>query len=378
MTDKASESFPISINFGRDPITVTFESAGWVLSWLSNEKAFWSRIGDAPNEQYSQVVGTNSRLLGNVKPEGASDPDLIQKLRILADQYIPSQSSLGRIAEGLSKRGNPTGARAAVAWFISPQQTPWQNNPAIMEGILSAIAYRNLGSEQLATERLEGSISEVEALKAQHITEIQRFQDIIRNADEDWKKKIQGFEAQVALEAPREYWAARAEHHRNLAATAAGAWGWWLLVFVAISGIGGLLFFTQIGAYALEFVEKRIGIPIVTPLIPAGSEGFSLLADLLRRALIFGTLLTVGVWWLRQKLRDLRSHEHLAEDAAERVTMIETYAAMKGQGLSPNDLGLVLAALYRPASTGLVDDAGPTLPFEILMNATGNVVSRSR
>lgn len=67
----------------------------------------------------------------------------------------------------------------------------------------------------------------------------------------------------------------------------------------------------------------------------------------------------------------------LAEDAAERVTMIETYAALKTLGLATSDLAPILAALYRPAATGLVDDNGPVLPIEIFMKTIGETVSKA-
>ncbi len=68
-------------------------------------------------------------------------------------------------------------------------------------------------------------------------------------------------------------------------------------------------------------------------------------------------------------------HEHFAEDAAERATMIETYAALRATGLQDADLGPVLAALYRPAGV-LGEEQGPVLPIEILLKSIGEAAKR--
>jgi len=47
--------------------------------------------------------------------------------------------------------------------------------------------------------------------------------------------------------------------------------------------------------------------------------------------------------------------------------MIKTYSVLKDNGLEGNDLSTILAALYRPASTGIVDETGPALPMEIVL-----------
>jgi hypothetical protein len=56
--------------------------------------------------------------------------------------------------------------------------------------------------------------------------------------------------------------------------------------------------------------------------------------------------------------------------------MIETYAAMRGAGLQDNNLAPILAALYRPAATGLIDDSGPTRPIELLMRGIGEAAGK--
>jgi len=75
-------------------------------------------------------------------------------------------------------------------------------------------------------------------------------------------------------------------------------------------------------------------------------------------------LLTVSpiFWGLRVLARVLLSYMHLGTDAAERQILIETYLALHKEGkIDDEDREFLLAAIFRPASTGIVrDDAAPT------------------
>jgi hypothetical protein len=84
------------------------------------------------------------------------------------------------------------------------------------------------------------------------------------------------------------------------------------------------------------------------------------------RVAFAGLLGVIGVWAVRLFVRMFLSHSHLATDAAERVTMVKTYLALlEGDKLpSDDDRKLILQALFRPASDGIVKDEG--LPHPVL------------
>ena len=67
-----------------------------------------------------------------------------------------------------------------------------------------------------------------------------------------------------------------------------------------------------------------------------------------------------AVWGVRLVVRMFLSHLHLATDAAERVVMTRTYLSLlEGDRLSSkDDRQLILQALFRPSSDGLVKDEG--------------------
>lgn len=66
------------------------------------------------------------------------------------------------------------------------------------------------------------------------------------------------------------------------------------------------------------------------------------------------------IWIVRLLIRMLLSHQHLASDAAERVTMVQTYLSLsrEGQGVAPADRAVILQQLFKSASDGLVKDDG--------------------
>lgn len=74
------------------------------------------------------------------------------------------------------------------------------------------------------------------------------------------------------------------------------------------------------------------------------------------RAGLSATILGLGVWALRQILKTARAHQHLQIDARERVTMIETYIAMQRNMPTGTPVEHLLAGVFRPSSTGLVNE----------------------
>lgn len=83
-------------------------------------------------------------------------------------------------------------------------------------------------------------------------------------------------------------------------------------------------------------------------------------------------LATFAIWGLRILVRLMMSNLHQRENADERVTMMKTFLALKrDQSLvEGKDIQLVLEALFRPGTSGLLnDDAAPATPFEVIMKS---------
>lgn len=80
-----------------------------------------------------------------------------------------------------------------------------------------------------------------------------------------------------------------------------------------------------------------------------------------------------AVWGVRLVVRMFLSHLHLATDAAERVVMARTYLSLlEGDRLaSKEDRQLILQALFRPASDGIVKDEGVPFSLAEVLTRTG-------
>lgn len=150
------------------------------------------------------------------------------------------------------------------------------------------------------------------------------------------------FLADIALKAPAEYWTTKQKTHRDM------AWVFGALSFVALAASAiSLVSFIQ---NLLQKVQ-----PNTAP-------------ELWR----IGAIATFGVfvvWGVRLLVRMFLSHLHLYGDASERIVMVKTYLSLlEGDRLaSSEDRQLILQALFRPASDGIVkDEAVPLSIFEAL------------
>jgi hypothetical protein len=291
----------------------------------------------------------------------ASDAEtLIQQLKQIAARYWPSDGPLGMILRNI---GVPLQRALVFIEITEPNNLPpFQLNADMISAKAFAAIYRTLhndiGALQKATEiktAFESTVREVNLIKSSYQAELARFKALVEKCDTDWKDKIEGFVQKQALEAPKAYWQERAS---AFSTSAKGDRRIWLAAIVVVSiGIAAFL------VYILDHATAANNITVEF-IVSA------------QRIVIFGTLLGFAVWWLRQKLRDLRTNDHLANDAAERVTMIQTFAAMRASGLQDANLDPILAALYRPAAGVTIDDGGPVLPLEMLLKSMGNALKK--
>ena len=146
------------------------------------------------------------------------------------------------------------------------------------------------------------------------------------------------FREELALRAPAEYWSKKRDGHLKWA---------WVSGAVSFAGIGGSAF--GLGWQIHELLNKT----------PAGSVPETWRLAVLALVGVF------TVWALRLVVRMFLSHLHLLTDASERVVMVQTYLSLlEGEHLdSKEDRQLILQALFRPASDGILKDEG--VPFSL-------------
>ena len=147
----------------------------------------------------------------------------------------------------------------------------------------------------------------------------------------------------MQLRGPVEYWTKKAGEHRRRAKDYRSL----LLWFGGIAGIGLLLGLGHLGQYVVGLAGSRDQPPALFVILGA-----------------IGVVGTAMVFWAaRVIVRLFMSEHHLAIDSDERATMVMTYLALtETKDADEKDRAIVLAALFRPTSDGIVkDDAAPDL-----------------
>jgi hypothetical protein len=164
---------------------------------------------------------------------------------------------------------------------------------------------------------------------------------------EEHKKQIEAIRVAHAegmkLRAPVDYWTSRQTHHEKQT----GVHFKW-----ALGSMAGLAAVMTVGAHQVWKYSENADKP----------AGWMLA--------VLGAVAVLGIWAVRLLVRIYLSHQHLATDAAERVTMAQTYLALVAEGKlegADEDRRMVLQPLFRPAADGLVKDEGlPNPALEVL------------
>lgn len=158
------------------------------------------------------------------------------------------------------------------------------------------------------------------------------------------------YNAKLALDAPVNYWREKRKKHRILAG----------------------VFFASFIIYFFFVLWKMTGIFSSTPLGQIefwNTAGYGILAA---GAIVVGVVIALA----RILLRLAMSQLHLGNDADERVTMVNTYLALRQGGHATEaQMQTVIERLFAPSSDGIVkDDLGAVTPMEAL----GALVRRDR
>ncbi|GGA51846.1 DUF6161 domain-containing protein [Pelagibacterium lentulum] len=142
----------------------------------------------------------------------------------------------------------------------------------------------------------------------------------------------------MALSAPVSYWQAKAASHRKREGTLKNV----AICYALGAGIVVVVALFCLAKFALQAASQEAHTSVL--LIYAG---------------IGVVITTIGFWIGRVITRLYLSEAHLAVDAEERATMVQTYLALTNVNqASAEDRTIVLASLFRPTEDGIVKDDG--------------------
>lgn len=381
-------------------------SAADALTWMHREQQFWawlqnrngggnhdqglrqalSQLNQAMSEAQQAVQHKDARPQ-NYQGHVTSLNNLVQD--VFARKRLPHSST--PLAQRIDACRQSAGEQAAsffAAVFIPPQQghhfeprdlAGWRGLTAGLierDSLLSAPAKgRKQAAEQsfeqlrVKAETLLGEKSTaydalhreyaalVESTQSSSQEQQSRFAEDQTQRAEDFEKLVsehkqemenlrKTFREEIALRAPATYWDDKRREHERL------------------SKVMGVVSFSSIALSVLGLGW------LIHDLLRTAQPNAAPEAWRLAMVVLIGLF---AVWGVRLVVRMFLSHLHLATDAAERVVMARTYLSLlEGDRLaSKEDRQLILQALFRPASDGIVKDEGVPFSLAEVLTRTG-------
>ena len=369
-----------------------------INTWVQTEQAFWSWINQNNGNHcqgIKQALGQLNQALSNIQQAAQykdSNPQQYQQQisgvqSLLQDVYVQrklphSSTPLAKRVEAYRKDAGDAAAGFFASVFVPPQQghqfqpqdlVGWRG---LVEGLVERFNLTSApqkGRKQAAEQSFEQLRVKAEQLLGEKTTtydalhrdygslaeeirtaagdqtaqfdaaQIQRngdFEKLVTEHKLEMENLRKTFREEIALRAPAEYWETKRTGHVLMARIT-----------------GGFSFAGIIGAAALLSWFVHDLLRNTTPNVAPETWRVAVLV-------LIGLF---TVWGVRLCVRMFLSHLHLTTDAAERVVMVRTYLSLlEGDRLaSKEDRQLILQALFRPASDGIVKDEGlPPSMFE--------------
>lgn len=387
----------LAIDLGENGGKATFRSVEEIEAWVNKETAFWSWMPGVPqhdviNQAWSRINVALSQIQAHIQnaknnqqqPNYGGFVDAIRDL--MASYYMPSPQVVLHSAAPIAKYIDKLRlSEPIIAAFLVADQMKCIWEPArsqLIRGIVEAVLFENGLRSNLEPEkaslrelreewrkelrsavdestdvqnRFEGTLTQVQTLydnqKVEHdkivSDHISAFNLEIDRSKKDLENITRTYEEKLKLQAPVKYWAKKRKGH--------------LLLAIGF-GVACLVTMTLAGWYIGSQIHA-----LLANLDPGATPEYWKLGGLF-------VLATLSVWVIRILVRIFLSHVHLEADAAERMTMVQTYLALvrRGQGPKDEDRQLILQTLFRPAVTGIVkDDAAPVSLIEWFTRAGG-------
>lgn len=385
-------------------VTHQFEKPQDLLEWLEGERARYSWVHQIPPAEISATLRNHiesefNRLVQRATvASGEGDPSSLTSNHEVfsndfAETYRRPRLILSDDPKFLSvltlKNSDAAAAAHALAFFLG---LPTESKPSALKGQFAAMFFEagvsgRASEEASALQELRESIGKefdehsarmiaLQTSATAHINDAQdsyernnaTFERLVETNTKDLESLKHTYDQDMAMKASVSYWTKKASSHRwKFRGFAAAA-----LVFGGIVVVSLYWFLQQQIERTATQVTSAAPIAASATLSAATTPASTTPAAkpaVEQPALIppwweIGTVIliaTFGIWLVRVCVQLLYSHAHLAADAEERSTMIQTYLAMLRETQLPlkeEHRLLILQSLFRPGTTGVVKDDG--------------------
>ena len=384
-----SENDKVVIEFDPNALPLVFNDWDKLQKWFDSERAQWAWLvrGDGVTDLsgVSTHVQNNfdaiANMLGTLRSGGnpvSSAQDVLLHFTATGpifcsdgpggQQVLDIRGRAGEVAAafayGFGKRLVNLGSVTTPEQILGAMMTalPEMVRPAELSTQLKQERERYRNSLRSAMDRVEKSdkaraeeavslLGRAKSIGAQALRIRQKRWDASRtmwgvNAN-DAVNSIRGVEATyreaMGLQAPVEYWNAKATTHRAKEQSLRG----WLAGYFILTVLAMAVVFGVAGNFLLNHtVPVGQQQPIALYLVVTG--GLTVLS-------------TLAFWIGRVLMKLYLSEHHLRNDAEERAVMTTTYLALKHEdAASDTERQIILSALFRNAPDGIVKDDGPS------------------
>lgn len=209
---------------------------------------------------------------------------------------------------------------------------------AALEAVETAETNRQKAFERFLGESAERGIAGAKRRSERMVRRYRLWQLGYQTAVDRIETVTEQYNTFMTLKAPVDYWTKKAGDHNTNETRMLGFVRWFFgLSTLLIAGLFG-----GVGAYLISLGKGEVD----TSVFFVASAGL-------------GTIVALVLWSGRLITKIYLSEQHLRHDAYERKTMTETFMALMAEKVaSEEDRHIVLTALFRPTSDGIVREEG--------------------
>lgn len=393
----SSQTILMTIDLKKNGGKKSFYTADEISQWISKEVEFYDWFADARKADQNcpfiiDYINKALRIVDNGLSAilSASDSDKLHFINTLKTN-IENYYLTGNVIHSTSSEGvflkklldsDVVVACYALGYLIGRIPSQSQLSSKAFKGYMDAWAFKsginsksiekevldNLHNEWLEKadafntnqqeltnkfEEIHKKIeTEADAQVAEHLELINQNKIALTNFIDESNQRLknieEAYDKHMALQSSVEYWTGRMSYHANKSNTYSR-----LVVLLGLLGVSVIILLSNIffSTDVTEVIKK------------GGSVKFSDLP--LWEISVFIFSISIIIWIERVFVRLTLSQLHLETDAGERVVMAKTYIAMLREGQAPkdDDRKLILASLFRPNTTGIIND--DALPFNL-------------